>query len=227
MPQNQNSQVVIGRTYRVRRARGTITIKITGTNARGWNAVEIDTNEETTVATGTRLIPVADETPVPATPPATVPVPERASGNETRAETRAIVSPAATEPVQRFSADCLAAVQVFKNSKPWKGTIDERQEKLRTLHNEFNRIYNLNRPMLNFIEIDPLARPGSSSFGLVDGAINLFTKLSVVTYFIAVCQARAFSPRESIRWAQELYRQQFPKSAARHTVNCGFVVPLE
>ena len=44
--------------------------------------------------------------------------------------------------VQR--AETLRAVRAFASSKPWRGTLEERQSKFRQLHTDLCRIYNVN-----------------------------------------------------------------------------------
>src|SRR5688572_7253475 len=53
------------------------------------------------------------------------------------------------DPPARFRAATLAAVRRLASSRPWRGSIEERQAKFRSLHDELRQIYG-KKTMLSF-----------------------------------------------------------------------------
>ena len=46
-------------------------------------------------------------------------------------------------PPQVFSSECIAAVKEFRRAKPWRGNLEERQDKFTALHNRLCAAYGL------------------------------------------------------------------------------------
>ncbi|HEY3325042.1 MAG TPA: hypothetical protein VGP72_31605 [Planctomycetota bacterium] len=134
------------------------------------------------------------------------------------------MEPVNATPPQVFTPECLAAVKTFRRAKPWRGNVEERKEKFTALHTKLCAAYHLTVALSFADDIDPLAAEAASRFENDGKTITLHRKLSVVTYLVAIGMARGFDYAQAWLWAVELYRQMFPISYARHSVQNGFIV---
>lgn len=117
------------------------------------------------------------------------------------------------QPNRKYSPAVLRAVKAFARSKPWRGTVTERQEKFRTLNNALAAAYSVEPPILEFG--DPDADSGSSCFIPATNTIRL-VGLSVVSFLHEVAHARfGASERTACIWSINLFARIFPKSFAR------------
>jgi len=116
-----------------------------------------------------------------------------------------------------FNPSTLRAVQSFAQSHPWRGTIDERHQKFRRLHDDLCRIYGLDPQPRLIIGNGPLSCSGNSCFIPALNTIILRGRLSVVTYLHEVGHARGMNERRAARWSINLFRRCFPKSWSRVT----------
>jgi len=116
-----------------------------------------------------------------------------------------------------FNPSALRAVQSFAQSHPWRGTIDERHQKFRRLHDDLCRVYGLNpQPRLD-LGNDYATCSGNSYFIPALNVIVLRGRLSVVTYLHEIGHARGMNERRAARWSINLFRRCFPKSWSRVT----------
>ena len=118
-----------------------------------------------------------------------------------------------------FNPLALRAVQSFARSRPWRGTIDERQLKFRKLHNDLCLAYRLDPQPRLIIGNEPLSCSGNSGFIPAMNTIILRGRLSVVTYLHEVGHARGMNERRAARWSINLFRRCFPKSWSRVTID--------
>ena len=129
------------------------------------------------------------------------------------------------DPDKKFCAGCLTAIREFRSSKPWRGTIDERQEKFRALHATLCETYGLTpAPPLEFMAIGE-ARPdqfGTGGFDPENNRVVVAGRLSVTTYLWSIARARGLAPQEAFRWSLSLFARMFPRSFA----GCHFVGPM-
>jgi hypothetical protein len=126
------------------------------------------------------------------------------------------ITPAPETPA--YSENLLAAMATFKAAKPWRGTVEERKPKFQTLHTTLCASEGCNWTL----SLDYVTAPETTSVmsGLKDDTHELVMigKLSVVTYlFLFAGAAYGMERGEALAWAQALYRQTFPVSAARMT----------
>ena len=116
-----------------------------------------------------------------------------------------------------FNPLVLRAVRAFAQSRPWSGTLDERQMKFRKLHNDLCLACRLDPQPRLIIGNEPLSCSGNSCFIPAMNTIILRGRLSVVTYLHEVGHARGMNERRAARWSINLFRRCFPKSCSRVT----------
>ncbi len=113
-----------------------------------------------------------------------------------------------------FRPSTLRAVQAFACSKPWRGTLEERQAKFQRLHANFCGIYSV-KPMLVF-EGDGTGESGGSSFQPGANVITLTGRLSVITLLHEWGHVlKGSSEFEACRWSLRLFQKCFPRSFGR------------
>ena len=111
-----------------------------------------------------------------------------------------------------FNPNALRAVRAFAKSKPWRGTIEERQQKFRQLNTDLSAAYGISAPTLVFAgfgagdSCDSSYRPATNTITL--------TGLSVVTLLHEHAHARGMGERGATRWSVNIFRRCFPKSYA-------------
>ena len=114
-----------------------------------------------------------------------------------------------------FNPAALRAVRAFARAKPWRGSLDDRHLKFRTVHAALSKAYGLDpQPRLIFGN-DHATCSGSSCFIPSANAIVLRGRLSVVTYLHEFAHARGMNERGGCRWSINLFRRCFPLSWSR------------
>jgi hypothetical protein len=113
-----------------------------------------------------------------------------------------------------FNPNALRAVRAFRRSKPWRGTVDERIAKFRTLNAALAAAYGIPEPDLRPCLIDS-GVAGNGMYSPSNHLIVLAGKLSVVTFLHEFGHARGFGERGACRWSINLFRRMFPRSFAR------------
>jgi hypothetical protein len=111
-----------------------------------------------------------------------------------------------------FKPEHLAALRRFRSTKPWRGTIEERCEKLRLLNTELSLACGLPEPALKFEGLGE--RGGDGLYDPFSHQIILFGKVSVVTYLFCLGGARGFEAVKAQKWAINIFRRVFPRSFA-------------
>src|SRR5688572_23068258 len=84
-------------------------------------------------------------------------------------------------PQKRFKPDVLRAVRAFARSKPWRGSVAERQDKFRMLNAALAAAYAIEPPQLVF-GTDEAHSSGSSCYMPAMDTMMLRGRLSVVTF---------------------------------------------
>jgi hypothetical protein len=123
-----------------------------------------------------------------------------------------------------FRPATFAALEAFRASRPWRGPLPIRQEKVRVLHAGLCGVYG-KRTVLAFENQEGVAS-GESCYRPSADAIILRGRLSVVTYLHEFAHALGRGERGACRWSLNLFRKVFPASFARlrcdgHTVRTG------
>jgi len=132
--------------------------------------------------------------------------------------------------IEEFSPALIEAMKQFRDSKPWRGAIEERTVKFQTLHSALRGVVFHNRPAFNNdgrefakwdLRVEHIApgevMPSKCPWDLEGDspALVLLHKLSVVTYLFGVGVILFRNDRVALTWAKALYREIFPRSAAR------------
>jgi hypothetical protein len=121
------------------------------------------------------------------------------------------------DPDKGYKSAALRAVGEFARSKPWRGTVAERQEKFRSLNAALAVAYGVSEPCLVF-EIDERRDSGGSCYVPATQRIILRGRLSVVSYLHEFAHFRfGRSERTACRWSNNLFRRCFPRSWSRLT----------
>jgi hypothetical protein len=115
---------------------------------------------------------------------------------------------------KKFKPAVLRAVKAFARSKPWRGTIAERQDKFRQANRRLARAFNVVEPILLF-ETDERQDSGASCYIPGTRTIVLRGKLSITTFFHEVFH-HVYGPDERVACDSiNLFRRCFPRSFAR------------
>lgn len=127
-----------------------------------------------------------------------------------------------------------AALKAFRDSKPWKGTVDQRADKFAELHRGLIAAYELETLLVRDDQtVDPNGSSGASMFDSLENRIVLRGRLSVVTYLYCfacaylLCQStvsRNDATAVAIEWAQAQFRHFFPRSARGCREDNGLLV---
>ena len=119
------------------------------------------------------------------------------------------------DPPLRFKAATIHAVRAFAKSKPWRGTLEERQEKFRSLNQALSIAYTVQCPQLVFRGNGEGDSGRSCYIPMVD-VIVMSGRLSVVTFLHEWGhRLSGASERKACRWSLNLFRKCFPKSWSR------------
>ena len=113
-------------------------------------------------------------------------------------------------PPVRFKPATIEAVKAFARSKPWRGTLEERQAKFNAVHDALCAVYG-KTTKLHFWGLDGSDSGGSCYVPFAD-AVVLSGKLSVVTYLHEFAHALGKDERGAVRWSVSLFRLCFPRS---------------
>lgn len=127
-------------------------------------------------------------------------------------------------PQRQYKPEVLAALRVFRASKPWRGTVEERKGKFLRLHHALCAVYG-RRILLDF-SIGEIETERGNGYCTAEGRIiGLVGKLSVVTYLHEFAHS-IFGPdeRQACDWSINLYRRIFPRSAARMSTQGHLIV---
>jgi hypothetical protein len=114
----------------------------------------------------------------------------------------------------RFKPAALRALREFRRSRPWRGSVEEREEKFRTLNHALAGAYGIREPELVVEALDGTTS-GRSHYTPALHRIVLSGKLSVVTYLHEFAHARGMGERGAARWSINLFRRIFPGEYGR------------
>lgn len=114
-----------------------------------------------------------------------------------------------------FKPAALAALRAFKASRPWRGSLDERHEKFKTLHQALCEAYRLNPPPRLVFGNDHVSCSGKSCFIPSMNVIILRGRLSVTTYLHEVGHSRGMNERQATAWSLNLFKRVWPRLFAR------------
>lgn len=113
---------------------------------------------------------------------------------------------------RKYDPRALRVLRAFRRSKPWRGTVRERLDKLRSLNAALAAAYGIAAPDL----VHAPRQRGSSYYSPAFHRIVLAGELSVVTFLHEFGHARGWrSERKVCAWSINLFRRVFPRSYAR------------
>ena len=112
-----------------------------------------------------------------------------------------------------YSEAIIEATKELARSKPWQGTIAERQDKLRAYHVKLCAAYGIEID-LEFVGIADTV-VGDVRFNAQLRRIQLIGKCSIINYLHAFTRARGTGKREAYAWSLNLFKRYFPRSFER------------
>lgn len=119
------------------------------------------------------------------------------------------------DPSIEFDSQVVECIRRFARSKPWRGTLAERQDKFRRAHAELAAALNVIPPRLVIAGSDD-SDSGRSCYVPVLDVIVLRGRLSVVSFLHEWGhRIHGRSEFEACRWSINLFRKCFPGSFAR------------
>jgi hypothetical protein len=111
----------------------------------------------------------------------------------------------------RYRRGVIRAVERFRDSAPWSGTLNERMIKFLTLHTDLCRIYNPGCQLFFSPNIRERSNSGDSYFHMEQRVILLQGRLSVLTYLHEFGHAlKGQSEYAACAWSINLFRRVFP-----------------
>jgi hypothetical protein len=126
------------------------------------------------------------------------------------------------DETHEFDAASRAAAAALARSKPWRGTVEERQDKFLAACPALAAALGIRTPELRF---DGLDGSGSETSNVAPGGsvggITLKGRLSVVTFFW--CLAARAGRLDAMAWAVNLFRVEFPLSFSRCDLSGEYV----
>lgn len=118
----------------------------------------------------------------------------------------------------RFPRETHRALREFARSKPWRGTVKERQEKFLALHARLCEIYSLETKLI-FETREHCTTSIYSRYDRKRNAVILVGRLSVVSYLQMLAYALDCRGEQVVKWSVNLFKRRFPISFGR----CVFV----
>jgi hypothetical protein len=116
-------------------------------------------------------------------------------------------------PRVHFKPATIEAVKQFARSKPWRGSLEERQAKFNAMHASLCGVYG-KATTLTFGDLDG-GDSGASHFSPAQNEITLCGRLSVTTYLHEFAHALGRGERGAVRWSVSLFKRCFPRSFRR------------
>ncbi len=112
----------------------------------------------------------------------------------------------------KFHPKTLAAIARFKVSRPYKGTVRERAEKVFALYTELADVYKIPVPSL---QISAIPNDPFCWYRRDIHRIQLNDKMSIVTALHEFGHAIGKDERQTCMWSINLFRMFFPKQYAK------------
>lgn len=116
----------------------------------------------------------------------------------------------------RYRPATLAALERFRATYPWRGSLAERRRKIEGLHRDLCGVYGRTTELV-WRSREPVdADSGASCYIPAADRIVMSGRPSVVTYLHEFAHALwGASERQACRWSLNLFRRTFPRSWAR------------
>jgi len=117
------------------------------------------------------------------------------------------------DDTMKFKPAVLRAVRAYSKSRPWRGTLEERRQKIRALYAALAIAYSIPTPTLVFGD-NGEGDSGRSCAIPAMGTVILRGKNSCISAFHEFHHLLDNSEREACRWSLNLFRRCFPRSWA-------------
>ena len=114
-----------------------------------------------------------------------------------------------------YQRETVAAIREYRRSKPWRGSLSERTQKLRRLHSALCTAYGLTTDLICSVGDDDAGSSGGSHYSPSRNRITLTGRLSVITYLHEFGHALGYGEQGACRWSINLFRRFFPRSYSR------------
>lgn len=106
------------------------------------------------------------------------------------------------------------ATKALARAKPWRGTDEERIQKLHAYHCALNAVYETEYG-LEVHSLSADAATGGIQIDRTTETIVITGKISIVNYMHAYTLARGAGRREAFKWSLNLFKRCFPRSFER------------
>jgi len=132
------------------------------------------------------------------------------------------------EPSRKYKPAVLKAVQLFAKSKPYQGTIEEKQAKYRAMHIDLCAAYGIDVELRFGTDWGKQEIPSFRSFcshresGRI--IVTLYGRSSVVTYLHEFAHAIGKDEYGAVKWSVNLFARKFPRSFERTVASDHLVV---
>jgi hypothetical protein len=117
------------------------------------------------------------------------------------------------DEAMKFRPATLEAVLRFKETYPWRGSVEERKQKFLWLHEQLCGIYG-KETTLQFKDLDG-GSSGNSTYCRETDSITIRGRLSVVTYLHEFAHSLGRDEHGACRWSVNLFRKCFPRQFAK------------
>jgi hypothetical protein len=107
------------------------------------------------------------------------------------------------------------AIERFKKSNPWKGSVQEKQDKFRNLNEELSKVYNIETPQIVFVEQFAYGCCYFPVGNLIVMEQERDGRYSVVTFLHEYGHALGKNEQATCKWSINLFRKHFPESFAK------------
>ena len=125
-------------------------------------------------------------------------------------------------PRQKFSPATCRAVRALAKSKPWQGTRDEREGKIRACHVALTEGQTIT---LEFSQRDDSRDSGLSNYSNEgEKLIVMRGRVSVVTFLFLHAMSQGRKRSSAMKWAVSAFKRFFPISFSRCKIENGLVV---
>ncbi len=114
----------------------------------------------------------------------------------------------------KYPPKVIQSMRAYQSLHPWKGTVDERFEKLRRLNQALAHAYGLEIPILRMENIDG-SFSGASTYNPDRHEIVMRNQPSLITYLHEFGHSLGKTEYGAAEWSVNLFRMIFPKSFGR------------
>jgi len=125
--------------------------------------------------------------------------------------------------VKKHSMEAVASIRDYATTRPWRGSVAERQAGLRSFHSELCEAYNVSPSLALSSDMTKKSGEAAGSYCEDTDTISLWGSFSVLTYLHFFATALEMERKDEMaetyprRWSQGLFSKGFPSSYAALT----------